>query len=252
MAQKPRRDTILNYLEKNGFSTVHELMTALHYSSATVYRDLAELEKLNLVKRSYGGVELADRKGLMSLARRYDYMKPEKRRLAQMAASLVEDGDVIFLAGGSTTEYMAPYLADKKNIHVITHNIRMVEYLAGLGIEVTCLGGRMFDPPSILLSEETVENVMKFNTDKAFLSPTGISEEGDVEVSEAYYMVYRMSMQRAKKVYLMADKSKWCRRSDRRISDLSAFACVVSDIAFPTEIQEGFPQTEFLLAEEEL
>ena len=251
MAQKPRRDKILDYLEQNGFSTVRELTEALHYSPATLYRDLAELENLNLVKRSYGGVEIAERRGLMSLTRRYDYMKPEKRRLAQMAAELVEDGDVIFLAGGSTTEYMAPYLADKKNIHVITHNIRLVEYLAELGVEVTCLGGRMFDPPSILLSEETIENIMKFNTDKAFLSPTGISEEGDVEVTEAYYMVYRVSMQRAKKSYLMADKSKWRRRSDRRISDLSGFACVISDIDFPSAIKERFSETEFILAEEE-
>ncbi|MBR4872864.1 MAG: DeoR/GlpR transcriptional regulator [Clostridia bacterium] len=251
MSQKPRRDEILNILKRNGFCTVNALVNELHYSTATIYRDLNELEHLNLVKRSYGGVELAGRKGMMSLSSRYDYMKPEKRRLAQIAAACVEDGDTIFLAGGSTTEYMAPYLADKKNIHVITHNIRLVEYFAELGIEVTCLGGKMFDPPSILLSEETVENIMKFNTDKAFLSPTGISETGDVEVSEAYYMVYRVSMQRAKKTYLISDKSKWGRRSDRRISDLSGFDCVISDIAFPSTIKGDFPKTKFFFAGEE-
>ncbi len=251
MAQKPCRDAILQILEQKGFVTINELVALLHYSPATVYRDLKELEHLNLVKRSYGGAELKSRNGgSMSLMRRYGYMKPEKRRLAQIAAECVEDGDTIFLVGGSTTEYMAPFLAGKKNIHVITHNIRLVEHFGEMGIEVTCLGGKMFDPPSTLLSEETIENAMKFNTDKAFLSPMGISEEGDIEVFEDYYMIYYVGMKRAKKVYYLADRSKWCRRADRRVCDLSDVDCVITDFDFPDSFKEKFPETEFLVAEE--
>ena len=251
MVQKPRRDAILQILEQKGFVTINELVELLHYSAATVYRDLKELEHLNLVKRSYGGVELMRRDGgTMSLMRRYGYMKPEKRRLARMAAECVEDGETIFLTGGSTVEYMAPFLAGKKNIHVITHNIRLVEYLGEMGIEVTCLGGRMLDPPSTLLGEETIENAMKFHTDKAFLSPMGISEEGDIEVSKEYYMIYYVGMKRTKKVYYLADRSKWRRRSDLCVCDLSDVDCVITDFDFPEALREKFPETEFLVAEE--
>lgn len=110
------------------------------------------------------------------------------------------------------------------------------------------LGGRMFDPPGTLLSEETIENAMKFNTDKAFLSPTGILEEGDFEVSEDYYMIYYVGMRQAKKVYYPADRSKWRLRSERRICDFSEVDCVITDFDFPDSLKEKFPKTEFLTA----
>lgn len=250
MAQKPRRDEILKYLEENGFATVNELVELLHYSSATVYRDLNELEHLNLVKRSYGGVELAEKRGKLNINQRYDYMRPEKRMLARTAAEYVKDGETVFFIGSSTVEYMTPYLNGKK-FHAITHNIRMVEHFSEMGIDVTCLGGKMFDAPSILMGDDTVECAMKYHVDKAFLSPTGFTEDGQIDVTAPYYLIYRVMMKNAKKVYLLVDHSKLGKRSDRRLCDFSAIDCVIGDIEFSEETKAMYPDTEFLCVKSE-
>ena len=82
MSQKLRQDQILAILAKRSYVTVRYLTDQLHYSSATINRDLNKMEALGLVKRSYGGVEAAKKEHLPALPERQFYMKKEKRRIA--------------------------------------------------------------------------------------------------------------------------------------------------------------------------
>ena len=49
--------------------------------------------------------------------------RDEKKEIARRAAEFVNHGDTIFLDSGSTTLQMIPYLAEKKNITVVTYSI---------------------------------------------------------------------------------------------------------------------------------
>lgn len=57
MSQSIRQEQILEILETRGYVTVRYLVDRLHYSSATINRDLNKMQTLGLVKRTYGGVE---------------------------------------------------------------------------------------------------------------------------------------------------------------------------------------------------
>jgi len=48
----------MNILKKYQYTTVDFLVRELHYSPATVRRDLTYLESLGLVNKSYGGVSI--------------------------------------------------------------------------------------------------------------------------------------------------------------------------------------------------
>ena len=78
MSQKLRQEEILRILEHRGYCTVRYLTGALHYSSATINRDLNSMQTLGLVKRSYGGVEAVNRTHFMPLPQRQLFMKKEK------------------------------------------------------------------------------------------------------------------------------------------------------------------------------
>jgi len=58
MSQKERLDSIIELLHKNGFVTVKFLTEELHYSTATINRDLNMLQNQQIVRRIYGGAEL--------------------------------------------------------------------------------------------------------------------------------------------------------------------------------------------------
>ncbi len=244
MIPKVRKDTILQILERQGYSTVTELVETLHYSSATIYRDLNDLQKLHLVKRSYGGVELVQRNDLPIFSKRSDYQKLEKRQIGQRAAEKIQNGDTVFIAGTTTTEYIAPYLKGK-SIRVLTNNMHLAAVLSEYGIEVICLGGRVIETPSILYSDETVETAMKYRADKFFFTVKAFSADGQIAASY-YNLLYKVMMKNSNASYFLIDHSKLSDRIEHSMCDFSAVTCVISDYAFSPDVQKEFATTEFI------
>ena len=60
MFKDERADKIVEILNKRKYATVDYLVKELHYSPATIRRDLTYLESLGMVKKSYGGVSIND------------------------------------------------------------------------------------------------------------------------------------------------------------------------------------------------
>ena len=249
MYQKERIDTIMNILKENGYVTVKFLTDSLHYSTATINRDLNIMEKQKLVTRSYGGVELVQKKSV-PLPFRYHKMKVVKNRMGLLAANLVCDGDVIFIDGTTTTEYMARHLTGKKDITVITNNIAIVGYLSEFSIKVICLGGKVTEAPSMLDGYETVENAGRYNADKMFFSTGAISSDGIIGSGEMYDALHRTMAANSKKVYYMADHEKIDVRVPINLFTLGDIDGVVTDYIFSDEVKKRYSDTEFFEAKQ--
>ena len=247
MYQKERLDGILHIVEKYGYVTVKYLVSELHYSNATINRDLNALEEQKLIKRTYGGVELAVKKETV-LPFRYHQMKGEKMKICKAAAELVNDGDSIFIDASTTTEYMMRFLTEKKNITVITNNMAIVTYLSEHNIRVICLGGEVKEPPCMLDGAVTVENAMRYHVDKLFFATGYVSEEGKIGAGEAYYLLQRVMSENADEVYYLADHEKLERSIQVRrvIMDLSKVKGVITDFDFPEKTKKKYPQTQFI------
>lgn len=244
MYQKERIENILSILKANGYVSVKYLTEQLHYSTATINRDLNVMQKQNLVTRTYGGVELVKRKGV-ALPFRYHLMKPVKNKMGEMAASLVNDGDIIFVDGTTTTEYIGKYLVNKKDITVITTNISLVAYLSQYNIRCICLGGEMREAPSMLGGNLSIENAMKFNADICFFSTGGISEDGIIG-NGAYALLHTIMIKNSKKAYFLADHDKVGVQLPNNIVSLGDIDGIITDYIFPDEIKEKFGNTEFI------
>jgi len=248
MSQKLRQEQILNILEKRGYVTVRYLVDHLHYSSATINRDLNKMETLGVVKRSYGGVEAAKKGHLPALSQRQFYMKIEKRRIAREASALIHNGDTIFLDGSTTVQYILPFLSEKKELRIITNNVRLVIELADLDVDVICLGGRISERPHVLDSDETVENAQKFHADKMFFSVDSITADGYVR--GAHYLLYKTMFKNSDEAYLLTDQTKVVDRLDVKLCDFSALSGVISDFEFPEETKKAYPNVKFICARE--
>ena len=57
MYRKERLDRIIELIETRGFVTVKTLTSELHYSTATVNRDLNILSQMKRIRRTAGGAE---------------------------------------------------------------------------------------------------------------------------------------------------------------------------------------------------
>ncbi len=247
MFQKERMDKILSLLHCYGYVTVKYLTETLYYSTATINRDLNALEKMGKVKRTYGGVELATPQTVPVLFR-YEQGKPEKKRIARTAAELVQDGEIIFMDGSTTVQYMSEYLLEKKKITVITNNTALSSFLSEYGIDVIVLGGRVMESPYMLAGKDTVETASHYKADKLFFSTAFVSSDGEMSyTSDIYFSMHRTMIRNSQKTFYLVDHEKVDRPGAKAVlGDFSLIDCVISDHTFDPSIRARFPHLEFI------
>ena len=248
MYQQERIKLITEILNKNGFVTVKHLTEILHYSNATINRDLNLMLKQKLIKRSYGGVELVKQKSV-PLMFRYNKMRPEKNKIAKKASELIHDGDTVFIDGTTTSQYLGKYITTRKNLTVITNNLSLAQFLSQNGIKTIVLGGTIVEAPHMIADHETVLMAEKYHTDKFFLSVDALTENGEIGIADMYFLLSKAMRKNSQKTILLADHEK-IKPAPRHIwGTLKDVDVIVSDYEFSDEVKQSFTDTEFVLVE---
>lgn len=249
MYQQERLNEILKILKRTHYATVDYLVEQIHYSPASIRRDLSLLEKQGLVKRSYGGVELNADNDTPFIFRQHS-MKAEKNKIAQIAASLVKDGDVVFLDGSSTVQYVGHFLTTKKDICVVTNNLMLASYLAEHGIDVYCAGGKVTELPGTASGMITAKAFSSFHADIMFMSTDGIDKDGVITIKpEGYYMHNMAMLKNSDKHIYLCSSNKIGVHSKIVQCDLSEIDYFISDAEFDEELKNKYPKTKFLTAQ---
>lgn len=242
--QAERIASILNILEKDGYTTVKHLVKTLNYSNATINRDLNVMKQQQLVKRSYGGIELITNKGI-KLPFRYEKMKAVKVKIAKTAAEYIEDGDVVFIDGSTTAEYIGQYLLEKRDITVITNNMALAAFLSSYSIRAICLGGQVIEPPYMLMSGETVTNAKRYRADKAFFSTSAISMNGNIFFDAEYELLHQTMIDNSLEKFYLVDSSKQVDKLTK-VMGFEELDYIISDLEIPQETQIQYPDTVFI------
>lgn len=245
MYQKERIDNILQIIKENGYITVKYLTEVLHYSNATINRDLNIMQAQKLVVRSYGGVELCENVSV-PLEFRYHKEKQAKRHIAKRAAEFICDGDVVFIDGTTTSEGIGDYISDKKDLTVITNNMALAAHLSEYGIRAVCTGGAVRESPYMLSGNDAVRTLMRYNTDKAFFSTGGITKNGFIGAnSTSYNMIHETAIKNTKKSFYLIDHSKINIDLKYNIVHLSDIDTIISDYDFPDDTVKRCVNTTF-------
>ena len=170
-------------------------------------------------------------------------MKKEKRRNAHAAAALIENGDTVYLDASTSVQYIAPFLAEKRDLTVITNNMRLAIELGEYDMDVICLGGHITERPHAIGGDDAVEQALHYHVDKMFFSVGYVTENGFVSQAS---LLHRVMMKNAKKVYLLTNKSKLVDDLGTVFCDFNALTGVISDFDFPEKTRSAFPNTTFI------
>ena len=246
MYQQERMDEIMKILEKNHYVTVEYLVKEIRYSPASIRRDLTLLEKQGLVTRSYGGVMYKDA-NVSPFRFRQHSMKSAKNAIAKKAATLVNNGDVVFVDGSSTAQYIGHYLTDKKGITVITCNMLLANYLSEHGVTTFCSGGRVAEYPGILSGSMMLDSVAKFNIDIAFFSSVAFNFNGQIPtIGEHSVNKYKTLRKYAKKLAYLCGSDKFEAEGRFVALTLDEIDYFVSDKALPESLMKKYNSTKYL------
>ena len=238
MFQEERLNLIMKILKECRYATVERLVEEVRYSPTSIRRDLAELEKRRLIKRSYGGAEILD-KGYAPFVYRQHSMKKEKKAVAKKASELVNDGETIFLDESSTVQYMGEYLADKKKIKVITGNLSLAQYFCEMGINTHIICGKVSEKPGTVTGPLVEKSLEFFNIDKAFFSTNGVSDDGYC-VSFTEFPVFKSFAIRrnCREIVLLNTSDKFHSSHSFKSLNLNDIDTIVCDCELPAELKE--------------
>ena len=248
MYQQERMDEILKILKKYNYVTVDFLVEKINYSPASIRRDLTLLQKQGLVVRSYGGVRLNDANSAPFRFRQHS-MKIEKNKMAQAAADLVKENDVVYLDGGSTIQYIGHFLTEKKKITVLTCNILLADYLSEHGIVTYCTGGRIVEYPGILGGQIMQNTLANFNVDIAFFSSNAFTLDGKILSStENAAYVHKCIRKTAKKLVYLCGSDKIGGSGNFVDMTLDDIDYLISDGDLPENLKKEYNNTKFIVA----
>jgi len=246
MLKDERLDKIMELLSLHKYLSVDFLVNHLHYSPATVRRDITQLEKMGYAKKSYGGICLNEHAKPIII--REHELTAEKAILCQHAAKLVEDHDTIFIAGSSTTTHLAKYLADKKDITVVTIDLRLAMSLEKMGIKTYCTGGLLCD--GMLTGCLATATLKQLSYDVCFFSVSGISDDGELTVmTEDFGTLLQEVIRRSKKSVCLCVDSKIGKRAFFSIGNPDVITHIISNTPFRSEIVRQYAAAEFIVAD---
>lgn len=179
MLKSTRLSQIRQLVNSNGHVTVQQLNQLLNVSEATIRRDLDELSQDGLVNRTHGGavkVERVDREPPIFL--RQSEFEAEKQRIGHLAASLVEEGQTIYLGSGTTVHEIARNLRCVPDLTVITNAINVVNELVNCeNIELVVIGGMLRQSELSMVGHIAEAAIKELRADKMFMGMRGVSPE---------------------------------------------------------------------------
>lgn len=205
-----RQNEILEYINRHGSISVKQIVKKFFVSEATARRDLNALEEFGTIRRVFGGATLLvgpDKQVPLFVREREN--EKEKDLLGQKAATLLADGNVLFIDGSSTVQFLIPYLTKYKDIVVITNGLKIAELLSEKNIKVYLAGGLLMGNSSVLTGPETENFINNFNADICFISCKGFSENGKLtDTSYEETQIRKAFLKNAKKKVVLLTSNK--------------------------------------------
>ncbi len=227
-----RRERIQAYLTTHKIVATAELCELLEVSEATVRRDLEWLEEQGLIERTHGGAIFNERINLEQEYQQRALRSPEaKRRIGALAASLIKDGDIVFINSGTTTTQLIRQIPTHSDTTIITNNLAAALEIGEVGYELLLLGGSFQSRSNSVAGRFAINNLSQIYATKAFIGVDGISlKHGYTVPSNAEAEVVHLMLERTQgEVYVVADRSKWGVVSNFEIAPISRIRCLITD-----------------------
>lgn len=224
MKRADRLSAVLDLLAARGSLHVEDLVGELGVSPATARRDLDTLADQRLLIRTRGGARASSVAYELPAKYGRDKEAAAKRAIAEAAADLIVEGEVIGLCGGTTSTALAQVLATRPDLNrpskvptltVVTNAINIATQLAVRPNFKIMVTGGVLNPRSYeLVGPFTGIALGRVTIDRAFIGVNGIDVAAGPTISdEAEAAVNTAFASRAARTYILADSSKIGRRA---------------------------------------
>ena len=234
MHELERQKIILSAVQDKAVATVTELVELTASSEATIRRDIASLHISKKLRRVRGGAEALLPPTHSSLAGRPFSVNEslhivQKQAIAREAVSLCNDGDDIIINGGTTT-YQMVHLLSNRRMQIFTNSFPLAEHLLKHSKnQLTLPGGSIYREQNIILSPYENDVTQNFCASRMFMGAHSVGRLGLMESDPLVIQSEQKLLKQADELVVLADASKFERRSSLLICSLEHIDVLITD-----------------------
>jgi len=248
-AHAVRRREIVEVVRRQGFAAIDALAQQFQVTPQTIWRDINALCADGALQRFHGGAGLASSVENLAYPTRQVLCLAEKQRIARLLARHVPNHASLFINIGTTTEEAAKALLDHQGLSVVTNNLNVALILSHKpDFRVTVAGGLVRARDRGIIGEPTIDLIRQFKVDIGIIGISGIDHDGallDFDYREV--RVARAIMENSRRVYLVADHTKFGRNAMVRLGHVGRIDALFTDRAPSSEMAEMLKAAEVAL-----
>lgn len=233
-----RQQKILDYLATYGKTDVEELSQYFQLTGATIRKDLTVLEQNNKVLRTYGSVILIPEEIDQPIDLKAHINLLQKQKIGERASYLINEGDSLILDAGSTVLQLIPHLSRFQNLTVMTNSLHIINSIVQLNKNYNIMiSGGTFREKSGSFHGYFAESAFNDSTfDTLFIGADGLDLEVGLTTFNEVYGVSQSMCNAAKKIIVLADSSKFGRKSPNVVCHLDKIDTIITDSGVPKEM----------------
>ncbi|MCB2294559.1 DeoR/GlpR family DNA-binding transcription regulator [Clostridium algoriphilum] len=214
MFAEERVEEIIKLLNENQKVVVKELSKRFDVTEDCIRKDLKNLEKRGIIKRTYGGGVLSRKFAPHNdILTRKNINIEGKIKIAEKAYELIKSRETIFLDISSTNILIAEMIAKgNKKLIVITNMIDIIRTFSHCdNVDVIGTGGVFNKEVNGFAGSTAIESILKHKVNRAFIGSCGVNM---FDKSVTTYDVEDGNTKKAiitsgKKVYLVMESKKF-------------------------------------------
>jgi DeoR/GlpR family transcriptional regulator of sugar metabolism len=233
-----RQEQIYALIENDQRISVAQICKSFGVSEATARRDLETLADMGRIQRVHGGaIRLRKAPPERPIFERSLVQAEEKKRIGQIAATLINDGETVFLGSGSTVYEIARKIHSKIDLTVITNSLLVINELADKeDITIISVGGILRKSEQSFIGHIAEQALAELRADKVFMGIRAISlDQGLTNDYLPETMTDRAILGMGSQVIIVADYTKCERVSTAYVATLDKIDVLITTNETPQE-----------------
>lgn len=239
MLAAERRQKLLDDLARQGKVNAAAAAADLQISVESIRKDLILLENQGLLTRVHGGALQASPMTFEPDVDSRDDNLNEKARIAQAALAYVPEGGAIAVDAGSTAMELIRRLPNKP-LRVFTTSLTVASAASRLSqISVSTFGGQVRHSTSAQVGPLALRAIEPMHFDMAFVGTNALTvQHGLATPDEQEAAVKAALINHAERAVLLADHTKFGRRSLVSYAEVASLDTIVTDTELLPEFQQ--------------
>ncbi|MDU7785002.1 MAG: HTH-type transcriptional regulator UlaR [Aggregatibacter aphrophilus] len=207
MNESYRHNQILDLLKERSLLSTTEIMETFNISPATARRDINKLNEKGLLRKVRNGAEYLHTNEKKFTQTKTVNNADEKRRIAEAAAKLCENGQSVVLTCGSTMLLLADSLCGR-NVQIITNYLPLANFLIEHNHDdVVIMGGQYNKNKAVTLSLNST-NEPAYAANIMFTSGKGMTTDGLYKTDMIIANSEQHILPKVSKLVALVDSSK--------------------------------------------